>query len=54
MPLALDLEVLEWDREPDAQASSGGNPTVMKLFAAIIGAATLPLAQLPNLFDMGM
>jgi hypothetical protein len=26
----------------------------MKLFAAIIGAATLPLAQLPNLFDMGM
>jgi hypothetical protein len=27
---------------------------VMNLFAAIIGAATLPLAQLPNLFDMGM
>jgi hypothetical protein len=26
----------------------------MKLFAAIVGATTLPLAQLPNLFDMGM
>jgi len=31
-----------------------GNRTVTKLVAAIIGAATLPLAQLPNVFDMGM
>jgi hypothetical protein len=31
-----------------------GNPTVTKLVVAIIGAATLPLAQLPNWFDMGM
>jgi hypothetical protein len=39
------------DREPNAQQVPG-QPTVMKLFAAIIGAATLPLAQIPNLFDM--
>jgi hypothetical protein len=31
-----------------------GNRNVMKLVAAIIGVATLPLTQLPKLFDMGM
>jgi hypothetical protein len=49
----LDLEVLEWIAS-QTRSKFRGNPTVMKLFAAIIGAATLPLAQLPNLFDMGM
>ena len=49
----LDLEVLEWIAS-QTRSKFRGNPTVMNLFAAIIGAATLPLAQLPNLFDMGM
>ena len=45
----LDIEVLEW-----IAGQIRGNPTVTKLVVAIIGAATLPLAQLPNWFDMGM
>ena len=49
----LDIEVLEWIAS-QTRAKFRGNPKVMKLFAAIIGATTLPLAQLPNLFDMGM
>jgi hypothetical protein len=31
-----------------------GNGTLMALVATVIGAATLPLAQLPNLFDIGL
>jgi hypothetical protein len=31
-----------------------GNRTLMTLVATIIGAATLPLAQLPSVFDIGM
>jgi hypothetical protein len=49
----LDIEVREWI----ASQMSGkfhGNRNVMKLVAAIIGTATLPLTQLPSLFDMGM
>ena len=49
----LDIEVLEWIAS-QTRRKFRGNPKVMRLFAAIIGATTLPLAQLPNLFDMGM
>jgi hypothetical protein len=49
----LDIEVQEWVAS-QTRSKFRGNATVMKLFAAIIGATTLPLAQLPNLFDMGM
>jgi hypothetical protein len=49
----LDIEVLEWIAS-QTRAKFQGNPKVMKLFATIIGATRLPLAQLPNLFDMGM
>jgi hypothetical protein len=31
-----------------------GNRTLMTLVATIVGAAALPLAQLPNVFDIGM
>jgi hypothetical protein len=47
--VGLNIEVLEW-----SAGRIRGNPTVTKLVVAIIGAATLPLAQLPNWFDMGM
>jgi hypothetical protein len=44
--VGLNIEVLEW-----SAGQIRGNPTVTKLVVAIIGAATLPLAQLPNWFD---
>jgi hypothetical protein len=49
----FDIEVLEWIAS-QMRGKFRSNRNVMKLVAAIIGAATLPLAQLPNLFDMGM
>jgi hypothetical protein len=49
----LDIEVLEWIASQTCRAVRS-NPKVIRLFAAIISATTLPLAQLPNLFDMGM
>jgi hypothetical protein len=49
----LDSEVLEWIAS-QTRSKFRGNPTVMKLVAAIVGATTLPLAQLPSLFDLGM
>jgi hypothetical protein len=51
--VGLDIEVLEWIAG-QIRGKLRGNPTVMKLVVAIIGAATLPLAQCPNWFDMGM
>jgi len=45
--------VLEWIAG-QIRGKLRGNPTVTKLVVAIIGAATLPLAQLPNVFDIGM
>ena len=49
----VDIEVLEWIAS-QMRGKLRGNRTVTKLVAAIIGAATLPLAQLPNVFDIGM
>jgi hypothetical protein len=51
--VGLDIEVLEWIAG-QIRGKLRGDPTVTKLVVAIIGAATLPLAQLPNWFDMGM
>ena len=30
------------------------NHTLMRMVATVVGAAALPLAQLPNVFDIGM
>jgi hypothetical protein len=30
------------------------NRTLMRMVATIVGAAALPLSQLPNVFDIGM
>ena len=51
--VGLDIEVLEWIAG-QIRGKLRGKRTVTKLVAAIIGAATLPLAQIPNWFDMGM
>jgi hypothetical protein len=49
----LDIEVLEWIASR-MRGKLRGNRTVTKLVAAIVGGATLPLAQLPNVFDKFM
>src|SRR5947209_6300094 len=49
----VDTEVLEWIAE-QMRGKRRGNRTLMALVATIVGAATLPLAQLPNVFDIGM
>jgi hypothetical protein len=49
----LDIEVLEWIASR-MRGKLCGNRTVTKLVAAIVGGATLPLAQLSNVFDRFM
>src|SRR5712675_1243303 len=48
----VDSEVLEWIAS-QMRGKRRSNRTLMKLVATIIGAATLPLAQLPNVLDIG-
>jgi hypothetical protein len=49
----VDIEVLEWIAA-QMRGKRCSNRTLMKLVATIVGAATLPVAQLPNVFDIGM
>jgi len=49
----VDLEVLEWIAT-QMRGKRRSNRTLMALVATIVGAAALPLAQLPNVFDIGM
>jgi hypothetical protein len=49
----VDIEVLEWIAS-QMRGKRRGNHILMALVATIIGAAALPLAQLPNVFDIGM
>jgi hypothetical protein len=49
----LDTEVVAWIAS-QMRGKLRGYRTVIKLVAAIIGVATLPMTQLPNLFDIGM
>ena len=48
----VDVEVLEWIAS-QMRGKRRSNRTLMTLVATFIGAA-LPLAQLPNVFDIGM
>jgi len=48
----VDTEVLEWIAS-QMRGKRRGNRTLMRLVAAIVG-ATLPLTQLPNVFDIGV
>src|ERR1035437_3060764 len=48
----VDTEVLEWTAS-QMRGKRRSNPPLMTLVATIIGAATLPLAQPPNVFDIG-
>ena len=49
----VDTEVLEWIAS-QMRGKRRSNRTLMTLVATIVGAATLPLVQLPNVFDIGM
>jgi hypothetical protein len=49
----VDVEVLAWIAS-QMRAKRVSNRTLMTLVATIVGAATLPLTQLPNVFDIGM
>jgi hypothetical protein len=49
----VDLEVLEW-LASQIRGKRRSNRTLMALVATVVGAATLPLTQLPNVFDIGM
>jgi hypothetical protein len=51
--VGVDTEVLEWIAS-QMRGKRRSNRTLMALVATIIGAATLPLAQLPNVFDIGL
>jgi hypothetical protein len=49
----VDTEVLEWIAG-QMRGKHRVNRTLKTLVATIVGAAALPLAQLPNVFDIGM
>jgi hypothetical protein len=49
----VDVEVLEWIAS-QMRGKRRSNRTLMSLVATIVGAATLPLSHLPNVFDIGM
>ncbi len=51
--VGVDIEILEWIASQMRRKRSS-NRTLMALVATIVGAATGPLAQLPNVFDIGM
>src|ERR1700742_3312376 len=51
--VGVDIEVLEWIAS-QMRGKRRSNRTLMTLVATIIGVATLPMVQLPNVFDIGM
>jgi hypothetical protein len=51
--VGVDSEVLEWIAS-QMRGKRRSNRTLMALVATLVGVATLPLVQLPNVFDIGM
>jgi hypothetical protein len=51
--LNVGTETLEWISR-QMRGNRRGNRTLTMMVAAIVGAAALPLVQLPNVFDIGM
>ena len=49
----VNVEVLEWIAS-QMRGKRRSNHTLMRMVATIVGAAALPLVQLPNVFDIGM
>jgi hypothetical protein len=51
--IGVNTEVLEWIAR-QMRGNRRNNRTLMRLVATVVGAATLPLIQLPNILDLGM
>jgi hypothetical protein len=51
--VGVDTEVLEWIAS-QMRGKPRSNRTLRALVATLVGVATLPLVQLPNVFDIGM
>jgi hypothetical protein len=51
--VGVDTEVLEWIAN-QMRGKPRSNRILMALVATLVGVATLPLVQLPNVFDIGM
>jgi hypothetical protein len=49
----VDIDVLEWIAS-QMRGKRRGNRTLMSLVATLVGVAALPLADLPNVLDIGM
>ncbi|MCG6206096.1 hypothetical protein LPW26_15710 [Rhodopseudomonas sp. HC1] len=52
--VGVNTEVLEWISRQMRGSARPNNRTLMRMVATLIGVATLPLIQLPNVFDLGM
>jgi hypothetical protein len=51
--IKADTEALEWIAS-QMRGKRRGNRTLMAVVATVIGAAAVPLSQIPNVFDIGM
>ena len=51
--VGVNIEVLEWIAG-QMRGKRRSNRTLMTLVATIVGVATLPMVQIPNVFDIGM
>src|SRR3954463_5913214 len=51
--VGVETEVLEWIAS-QMRGRRRSKHTLMRLVATIVGAATLPLTHIPNVFDIGM
>ncbi len=49
----IDIRMLEWIAS-QMRGKRRSNRTLAAMVATVVGAAALPLAQLPNVFDIGM
>jgi hypothetical protein len=49
----IDTQVLEWIAS-QMRGKRRSNHTLAAMVATVVGAAALPLSQLPNVFDIGM
>ena len=51
--IGVNIEVLDWIAS-QMRGKHRSNRTLMSLVATLVGAATLPLATMPNVFDYGL
>jgi hypothetical protein len=52
--VGVNTEVLEWIAGQMRRGKRRSNRTLMRLVATIVGAATVPMLNLPGMFDLGM